>query len=195
MRKNDRRSNSGVQQGVSTVKHILDPQQVEALSEEAETPIKSLLPKLLFQLGLRAVEVENLDRSDLSKKGDIWEVSVRDQMKDETRVLLLDCCKELETWLKNHPRSEEDDFSLLVDRDGETIPHHYINRILKHLGQEAQESNPQLFGNDFEPENLTIYDFRKSSAHHKINRSDLNEAQVRWWFSWATNKPVENHSI
>ena len=172
--------------------NILSQQQVEAISEVAEHPRNELLPKFLFELGIRLNEARLLDRSDLTKDADSWKISVRNQMTGEIRKLTLqESAPELENWLENHPRSEEDS-PLLVDRNGNRITAHIINTILSHLGEKAKKSNKQLFGSKFEPKKSMVYNLRRSSAHHKINNDpDFNEAKVKWWFGWKTGRQVE----
>lgn len=169
-------------------KTILSAKQIEKISEVAEKPLESLLPALLFELGLRAYEVENLDLSDLTEKEDHWEVSV-DYRDGERTLILVESIPELEEWLE-YRQTEED--SLLVKSNGERLPVQKIYCILKKLGAKAKESDPNLFGNNSDPENLTIHDLIVSSAKHKVESRDISISQLQYWFGWTSEKTPRN---
>lgn len=159
------------------------------MSKAADNSLESLLPKFLFELGLRNYELENLDISDLQERDDYWEISV-DYRDGTRRLMLVESVPELEAWLEDHPESEE--HSPLLVRNGKRITGQKIRLIVKKLGAKANESDKKLFGDECDPESLTPHDFRFSCALDKCEKQFSNSL-LKHWFGWSTSEIPRNY--
>jgi site-specific recombinase XerD len=168
------------------VRNILTPQQVRKMCKAAENPRDSLLPIFLFDCGARTEEVEELSVGSVNRRTSPWEVTFHDAKnnKDDRDLPMVHCQEKLRNWIENHPDSDNPNAPLWVvltnsgqAEKGTKMSQENINDRLKHLADEANLK-------DIDPDTVTVYDFRHSSATFRGTELGLGIQQMMWWFAW-----------
>jgi len=168
------------------VKNYLTPQQVRKMSKAAESARDKLLPLYLFDCGARTEEALERTLSDVRKDGKYWEVRFHDckNGKPDRELPLVHCQEKLRNWIQNHPRRDEPDAPLWVvttnsgcAQKGSKMSQRNMNDRLKELARRAN-----LDGVD--PDTVTVYDMRRSSATFRGTEEGFGIQQMMWWYAW-----------
>jgi integrase len=150
----------------------------ERIVEKASHDLKAILA-LAFDSGMRVTELMNIKVSDFSS--DYREVTIREETSKTfgRKIKLMLCSKQIREYV-NKIGLKKDDFYARINPP-------MINKELKRIGKEMLSPEQVKF------KNLTLYDFRHSSACFWLPKYK-SESALKYRFGWKKSDMIHYYT-
>ena len=161
--------------------------ELRKMGEQAKYEYKVLM-WFLFDSGLRPpTELANIRVSDLSKLegSDDYQLHIREEISKTfgRKIKLLLCSRWIRDWIIDRKLGEDDCLFHITPR--------IVNQYLKRLAVKALGARKTKGGKL--TENLTMYDFRHSSACYWLPRYK-SESALKYRFGWKKNGMIHHYT-